>query len=214
MSPQVEAAWIALLGVLVGVTGTTIVAVTGFRNIRATTEKTLRATRSDLLWARKADAYQDALTASLRRNHLRTRLARVALTEEEYVQAADEVSRLQTRQEWWDMEGRLGAFGAWQVVTAFSRSRQADEDADVRHRQWSEAADATHSPTDLSVSDSAALRRISATARRVFEAALEDAIGTDDDLERAIREDLKRESDGIAPGHKRRLFRRKTEDLR
>jgi hypothetical protein len=91
MTPQVEAAWIAagsaLLGVLVGIAGTTIVAIAGFRNARDAADRTLLAARGDRLWARKADAYQDALTASLKRSAILRHLTFKALSDEEYDQA-------------------------------------------------------------------------------------------------------------------------------
>lgn len=143
MSPSVEAAWIAassgLLGVIVGVTGTAIVGIAGFRNTRAATDQTLRAARGDRVWNRKADAYQDALTAALWRNHRRMYLTTADLTDDQYIRASAEVFERQTQQEWWEMQGRLGTFGAQDVVQAYNRSLKATEFAHRRHEEWRQA---------------------------------------------------------------------------
>jgi hypothetical protein len=127
MDPAVQSAWVAavsaFVGVLVGVTGTTIVAVKGFRNTRDATQKALDARRDDRLWARKADAYQDAMTAALQRHDRRQKVLDA--------KAPPESLELQVSQEWFDMQGRLRTFGAPKVVTAFEDSMKASERLNV-----------------------------------------------------------------------------------
>ena|SRR5215469_4701233 len=129
MDPTVQGAWVAaasgLVGVLVGVGGTTFVAVKGFRNTRDATQETLVARRDDRLWTRKADAYQDAMTAALQRHDRRQQVLDA--------KAPPEALELQVSQEWFDMQGRLRTFGAAKVVTAFEHSMKASERLNVHY---------------------------------------------------------------------------------
>jgi len=125
MDPQVQGAWIAAATGVVGIVGTAIVAIAGFRNTRRATDKTLGARRDDRLWARKADAYQDAMTAALQRHDRRQQVLDA--------KAPPEAGELQVSQEWFDMQGRLRTFGASKVVTAFEDSMKATERLNIRH---------------------------------------------------------------------------------
>jgi hypothetical protein len=57
MNPAIEAAWIA------GTSG--VVGIAGFRNTLRATRDTADAAHKERVWDRKADTYQEALTASL-----------------------------------------------------------------------------------------------------------------------------------------------------
>jgi hypothetical protein len=141
MDPTVQGAWVAavsgFVGVLVGVGGATLVATKGSRNARVATEKTLEATRdatqkaldasrADRLWARRADAYQDAMTAALQRHDRRQQVLDA--------EVSAEALELKVGQEWYDMLGRLRTFGTPKVVTAFEHSMKVSERLNV-HRQ-------------------------------------------------------------------------------
>ena len=134
MDPTVQGAWVAaasgLVGVLVGVGGTTFVAVKGFRSTRDATQETLDARRDDRLWVRKADAYQDAMTAALRRHDRRQQVLDA--------KAPPEALEPQVSQEWFDMQGRLRTFGAAKVVTAFEHSMKASERLSVYRQDTKE----------------------------------------------------------------------------
>jgi hypothetical protein len=123
MNPTVQSAWVAaasgLVGVLVGVGGTTFVAIKGFRNTRDATQQALNARRDDRLWAKKADAYQDAMTAALQRHDVRQQVLDA--------EAPPEALKSQVSEEWFYMQGRLRTFGAPKVVTAFEHSMKASE---------------------------------------------------------------------------------------
>jgi hypothetical protein len=142
MNPLVEGAWIAgasgLLGVLVGVTGTTIVAIAGFRNTRAATDKALRGARRDRLWDRRADVYQDTLAEALHRKDDRDRIIN-ALTQERYDKVPNVKELLQTSQERWNTEGRLRAFGLQEVVEAFKNTMAADDEVNRLYQEWQAA---------------------------------------------------------------------------
>lgn len=141
MNPAVQSAWVAaisgLAGVLVGVGGTTFVAIKGFRNTREATRETLKETRDatqktldaareatretldarkdDRLWAKKADAYQDAMTDALQRGDLRQQVL-------DRKTPPEDALKRPVSQEWYDMQGRLTTFGAPEVVKAFKDS--------------------------------------------------------------------------------------------
>lgn len=129
MDPTVQGAWVAaasgLVGVLVGVGGTTFVAIKGFRNTRDATQLTLDARRDDRLWARKANAYQDAMTAALQRHDRRQQVLDA--------KASPDSLELQVSQEWYDMQGRLRTFGEPKVVMAFDDSMKASKRLNVHH---------------------------------------------------------------------------------
>jgi len=197
MNPSVEAAWIAassgFLGVLVGVAGTTIVAVVGFRNTRAATEKTVNAAHSERVWDRKADAYQDALTAALWRTHRRMYLTTAHLTDEQYAEAANTLFMMQTEQDWWALQGRLGTFGDPEVVTAYNKTLLANENAHRQHDKWRKvnqrAADGRRrrNVTQEGIQN---MRAAEAFERSELQVAMSQAQLRDYELERAIRKDL------------------------
>jgi hypothetical protein len=140
MNPLVEAAWIAgsggFVGVLVGVSGTVIVGIAGYRNARAAADRTALAAHNERVWDRKADAYQDALAAALWRYHRRTYLSTAKITQQQYDSEANELFHKQSEQEWWALQGRLGTFGAPEVVEAYNRSLTASEVAHKQHEEW------------------------------------------------------------------------------
>ncbi|SRR6266404_3592833 len=129
MDPTVQGAWVAaasgFVGVMVGVGGTAFVAIKGFRNTRDATQKMLEAGRYDRLWARKADAYQDAMTAALQRHDRRQQVLDA--------KAPRKSLERHVSQEWYYMQGRLQTFGAPEVVTAFEKSMQTSERLDDHH---------------------------------------------------------------------------------
>ena len=197
MRPTIEAAWIAagggLLGVLVGVAGTAIVGIAGFRNTRRATDKTVSAAHIERVWDRKADAYQDALAASLWRNHRRTYLTQTELSEEQYAEAASALFLMQTEQDWWTLQGRLGTFGSPTVVTAYSKSLLATEYAHRRHDEWRQARRIVQERrkgrgTSAAGGDSNVVA--TAQALTAFQDAMAEAQKADYALERAIRHDL------------------------
>jgi hypothetical protein len=148
MSPQVEAAWIAgasgLLGVIVGVAGTTIVAVVGFRNTKRASEATnqtttnittatIAAARGDRLYDKRAEVYVDLLVLMYyqheRRGHMRIA---AAAGEFDFKVELDPVPV-----DWHMIEARLQAFGTVEVFTleqAYSATAGAAEVAWLTRR--------------------------------------------------------------------------------
>jgi hypothetical protein len=211
MNPQVEGAWIAaasgLVGVLVGITGTTIVAVKGFRNTRDATDKALRGARRDRLWDRRADVYQDTLAEALHRKDDRDRIIN-ALTQERYDKVPNVKELLQTSQERWNTEGRLRAFGLQEVVEAFKNTMAADDEVNRLYQEWQAARQKESMvgkglppPTGGRVPDREAAIQAAAAAStkasaKAFEASLRAANDKASELEQVIRNDLEEESDG------------------
>jgi hypothetical protein len=133
MNPTVEAAWIAAGSVAFGVTGTVIIGVVGFRSTRAATNATVQGSRGDRLWERKADAYQDALTAALyrkeRRNEMIIQLGLgtdLNLNDEEYAAIEEQALTNQTEDQWLALMGRLGTFGSPPVLEAYEKAQTAN----------------------------------------------------------------------------------------
>jgi hypothetical protein len=197
MRPTVEAAWIAagggLLGVLVGVAGTVIVGIAGFRNTRSATDKTVSAAHTERVWDRKADAYQEALAASLWRNHRRMYLTHTELSEEQYAEAANALFLMQTEQDWWMLQGRLGTFGSPSVVGAYNKSLLATEYAHRRHDEWRQARGIVQDSRKGRGTTAAGVDANMVTvaeALTTFKNAMAQAQNADYALERAIRYDL------------------------
>jgi hypothetical protein len=122
MDPIVQSAWVAaasaFVGILVGVGGTTFITL-------KSTKETLKARHDERLWDRKANAYQDAMTAALQRHDRRQQAVDT--------KASPETLDLKVGQEWYDMQGRLRSFGAMEVVTAFEDSMKASKRLDIHH---------------------------------------------------------------------------------
>jgi hypothetical protein len=203
MTPGIEAAWIAagsgFFGALVGVTGTVIVGVAGYRNTKNATDKSVRAAHYERVWDRKADAYQDALAASLWRNHRRMYLTTADLTEEQYAQEASALFQRQTDQDWWNLQGRLGTFGDSKVVKAYKESLVATEFAHRRHDEWRTARSAVEENRRGRGTTPAGIDQVTiaaAAALTVFKTAMASAQDADYRLEKAIRDDLASESGG------------------
>jgi hypothetical protein len=199
MSATVEAAWIAFGGVLVGVGGTVIVGVSGFRSTRRATERTVLAGQEDRLWHRKADAYQDALSAALYRKSRREQLLMTAasesysdMTPEEWARVAVEAMGGQTAPEWLALQGRLGTFGSPQVITAYKLAFDTSALALLRYREWTRAmAEAEPQLRDAGrPEDAEAVFQATAAEFRSFVAAMRQADSFDSALEAAVRADL------------------------
>jgi hypothetical protein len=198
MSPQVEAAWIALIGVVIGISGTAFVAWLGFRNTRAATEKTVRAARSDRLWDRKADAYKDVMAETLKQLDRLRFLAKSLQRGKDYDQAAESPG-MQLPQEWGDTEGRISTFGAQEVMKAYGESIQATRIAHERLTDLRQAALRVVEAQQASASELEAAVDAWEAAIAAGLDALKDAIAVDQALMQAIRDDLDKESDGTAP---------------
>jgi hypothetical protein len=194
MSPQVEAAWIALVGVVIGVGGTVIVAWLGFRNTRAATEKTVDAARSERLWNRKADAYQATLAEALQHRNRLSVLAESFRPGPGQEQAAAEYLKSGTRNDFGELQGMLSTFGSTEVVKACLIYQKADRTAYDRLARWCRAicalADARRRGSGQSVSETEA----ESQAKKAFSAAVDAALATGGALQKAIHDDLDKES--------------------
>jgi hypothetical protein len=124
MNSLVEAAWIAFGAVFVGVGGTVIVGVSGFRSTRHATERTVQAAQEDRLWHKKAETYADALAATSARAKWLSELMGTARRVHDdaggiaFLENLPEHLPGQSEQEWLNLQGRLRAYGAPQVLQA------------------------------------------------------------------------------------------------
>lgn len=198
MSPTVEAAWIALGGVLIGVGGTVIVAVVGFRSTRRATETTIHASHDDRLWDRKADAYSEVMAAVLERTRLRFKMDMPDVSEEQYTELAREIMGAEEHQKWQTMEGRLSTCASRDVNAAYGKAFVATENALDKYTIW-RRSDPRLKPPDPSppnprhsLGDAVhvLVQAISDDALQAFQEAMEAAANADIALETAIRADL------------------------
>lgn len=145
MNPLVEAAWIAFGGVFVGVGGTVIVGVSGFRSTRRATERTVQAAQEDRLWHKKAEAYADALAATSARAKWLSELMGTARKVHDdaggiaFLENLPERLPGQSEQEWLNLQGRLRAYGAPQVLQAYSLAYEMTHMAAASYRFWRES---------------------------------------------------------------------------
>lgn len=145
MNPLVEAAWIAIGGVLLGVGGTVIVGVSGFRSTRNATERTVQAAQEDRLWHKKADTYADALAAtSARDKWLGELMGTVRKVHDDaggmaFMEQLPERLPGQSEQEWLNLQGRLRAYGAAEVLHTYNRAYDMTHTAVASYRFWREA---------------------------------------------------------------------------
>lgn len=142
MNPLVEAAWIAFSGAFVGVGGTVIVGVSGFRSVRNATVRTVQAAQEDRLWHKKAEAYADALAATSARAKWLSELMGTARKVRDdaggiaFLQQLPEGLPGQSEQEWLNLQGRLRAYGAPEVLQAYNLAYEMTHRAAGTYRFW------------------------------------------------------------------------------
>jgi hypothetical protein len=176
----------------IGVGGTVIVGVVGFWATVRATGKTIQAGEAARIWEKRAAAYVDALAALHYRRVKRQRDTRTyRLDDESERRAAAELEAF-TPPDWYELEGRLLAFGSMPVVTGLQGTALAHGDALDAFQAWQDAADAARAQGGLPVAgppqpgQGAANVALLAAAR----AAAKIADETDDALIMLIRTEL------------------------
>lgn len=189
MNSTIQAAWIAVVGVIIGVGGTVAVAIVGFRTTRKATESTnaaaienvraqIEADRLNRIWDERGRIYADILAAVQFRQTRRQFATQTDLVDEQTRQRAEAMLATFQPPDWYALEARSLAFSSEPVVTATQRSSTAELDCQVAVRSWQDLVAAAAPADEISMAAAAV-----AAARQ----AAEDA---DDALVEAIRDEL------------------------
>ena len=120
MNPLVEAAWIALIGVGVGVGGTVTVARIGFTSTAKAIRKQIEAERDGRIWDKQAAAYTDAIAGIIHRQKIRQGLWAFVLT-------MTEPPRPESPVDWRELQPRLLAYASPDVLDALSAAGTAGQ---------------------------------------------------------------------------------------
>ena len=134
MTPQVEAAWIALIGVGLGVGGTVTVAVSSFRSTLTSVREQIEADRRSRIWEKRAELYTDSIAAVRDLRTIRdNRLARDILGQTTRQSPAVPDFRA--------LEARLFAYASTEVINALEEVVDADKEWRSRLSEYSATKD-------------------------------------------------------------------------
>lgn len=132
MSPQVEAAWIALIGVGVGVGSTLTVAIVSFRNTLASVREQIEADRRNRIWEKQAETYTDAIAVLANRQIIRRNKLQGVLTGT----VPEEPPALI---EWEAVNARLVAYASSTVLDALDAVIKAGRDFETKVTEFAAA---------------------------------------------------------------------------
>jgi hypothetical protein len=165
MSPQVEAAWIALIGAGVGVGGTVTIAIVSFRSTLASVREQIEADRRNRIWEKQAAAYTDAIAVLANRQMIRRNRLQGVMTGT----VPEEPPALI---EWEAVKARLAAYASPAVLDALEALIMAGRDFETKVTAFAAAkeqaklmADSGHPAPDTASERDAATEALTGASR-------------------------------------------------